>query len=114
MKLNHVLLQILAMAAAGNTVSLPKGILILSHGSRGGGLLIMNLANSQTGQMQINRQLSADTTVAKEAAFYPRETDGNDVWQKSAADAEMDADDAVAYSDGIVDVQEWGAPSEKV
>ena len=53
--------------------------------------------------MQIKRQLTADTTVAKEAGVHPRGSDGTDVGQGSAED--MDADDAVVYPDGTNGIQ---------
>ena len=39
----------------------------------------MNLANSQTGQMQTKRQLPVDSILVKEAVVHPRGTDGTDV-----------------------------------
>ena len=73
----------------------------------------MNVADSKTGHLQIERKPPADATDANEAFVYPRGTDGTDVWQRSAADAEMDADDAVVYPDGTDGTQLWGTSPER-
>lgn len=106
MKLNQILLQLLAMATAGSTIPLPKGTPILSCQSPRGGLLTTNLAESKTGHLHNERNFPAN---AEETFVYPSEADGTDVWQRSATDAEMDADDAVVYPDGRGSVPAWSA-----
>ena len=72
--------------------------------------LIANLANSQLSELQIDKRSMADAKgeAEKGGAFSGGRRDLAQL-ERSASDAEMDADDAVVYSD---DAKPWARVDE--
>ena len=99
MKPNLVLLQLLAVAAAGSPLSLPEGMPFLSRSSWEGMGLPVDLADGRFGQLPIERRSRAGAPMgADKAAVYIKDTDGTGPWQRSVAVAGMDAGGAVVVS----------------
>ena len=65
--------------------------------------LMTNLANGQLSELQLDKRSMADAKgEAEKGGVFPGGRRGLAQWERTTLDAEMDADDAVAYQDGPV------------